>query len=331
MSTTTEMYVTTACVTFITVKIAESTTANTTANGLNQKIAGYATTALVNTLCPVMNAESSYWKDIHITIPIVAPPFVNIAIKKLLPTKKLQAKTKLANLKGDTNMKNKFERICKMTQKNLKKYVSTELKTTHPDVKKGDGWVFAKGTFPVLLVAHLDTVHHELPRNIVYDFEKGTVSSPQGIGGDDRCGILMILEIVKAYNCSVLFWEDEEIGCVGAGKFIKTDLAASLEFNYIIEFDRRGSNDAVFYECDNPDFEEFITKEFYKTAYGSMSDISELAPFLGCAAVNLSCGYYNAHTTKEYVVFKEMIASMNAACRILDRTTTETKFLPRWL
>ena len=223
-------------------------------------------------------------------------------------------------------MKNKFERICKMTQKNLKKYVSTELKKTHPDVQKGDGWVFAKGTFPVLLVAHLDTVHHELPRNIVYDFDKGTVSSPQGIGGDDRCGILMILEIVKAYNCSVLFCEDEEIGCVGAGKFIKTDLAASLEFNYIIEFDRKGSNDAVFYECDNPDFEEFITKEFYKTAYGSMSDISELAPFLGCAAVNLSCGYYNAHTTKEYVVFKEMISSMNAACRILDRTTTETKF-----
>ena len=176
------------------------------------------------------------------------------------------------------------------------------------------------------MVAHLDTVHVALPTMFKYDSKTDALSSPQGIGGDDRCGVYMILQIIKHYNCSVLFCEDEEIGGVGAEKFIKTELAKSLEFNYMIEFDRQGCNDAVFYNCDNEDFEDFITKDFYKTAYGTFSDISVLAPFFGCAAVNLSCGYYKAHTQNEYVVLSEMDESIYAACRILERTTEEDKF-----
>lgn len=223
-------------------------------------------------------------------------------------------------------MNKKFEKICKMSQVVLKKYVEMQLKTTHTDITVGDGFVFAKGTFPVLLVAHMDTVHDALPELILYDMEKDKVSSPNGIGGDDRCGIYMILEIIKHYNCSVLFCEDEESGGVGARKFIKTDLAKELEFNYAIELDRKGSNDAVFYDCDNEEFEEFITSDFYKTAYGSFSDISVVAPFLKCAAVNLSCGYYNAHRNDEYVILSEMERSIEEVCKILERTTEEDKF-----
>ena len=219
-----------------------------------------------------------------------------------------------------------FIELCKMSQENLKEYVTTELRKTHTDVKSKDGFVFAKGDFPVLLVAHLDTVHKELPNNFMYDTQALTISSPNGIGGDDRCGVYMILEVIKQYNCSVLFCEDEEIGTVGAEKFISSKLSKGLEFNYIIEFDRMGRNDAVFYDCDNPEFEEFITKEFFKTAHGSFTDISEIAPALGCAAVNLSCGYYKAHTTDEYVVYPEMLESIDEACKILERTTDEDKF-----
>lgn len=219
-----------------------------------------------------------------------------------------------------------FRRICTMAQKDLKEYLANRLGETHDDIYVGDGFVYAQGEFPVLLVAHLDTVHEELPKTFEYDKRTDTLSSPEGIGGDDRCGIYMILEVIKRYNCSVLFCEDEEIGGIGAGKFVKTELASRLKFNYIIEFDRKGHNDAVFYDCDNPEFEDFITKDYYKTAYGSFSDISTLAPALGCAAVNLSCGYYNAHTKSEYVVMKEMSNSIREACNILKRTTENDKF-----
>lgn len=220
----------------------------------------------------------------------------------------------------------KFTRLCRMSQSDLKEYVATQLEHTHNIVLKGDGYVYAKGTFPVLLVAHMDTVHKNLPNAILYNSKKQTISSLNGIGGDDRCGIYMVLEVIKKFNCSVLFTEDEELGGIGADKFCATELAKELEFNYMIEFDRANANDAVFYDCDNPEFEEFITKEFYKTSWGTFSDISVLAPYIGCAAVNLSCGYYKAHTKDEYVVFPEMEKSIKAACKILERTTEEDKF-----
>lgn len=223
-------------------------------------------------------------------------------------------------------MNENFANFCKMSQKTLKNTVVNHLRTTHEDITVGDGFVYAQGTFPVLLVAHLDTVHKSLPTYICYDARKGAFYSPAGIGGDDRCGVYMILEIVKKFNCSVLFCEDEESGGIGARKFIQTDLAKELTFNYIIELDRRGSNDAVFYDCDNEDFEKFITEEFYKTSWGTFSDISIIAPFLECAAVNLSCGYYNAHTVEEYVVLTEMEDSIDAVCKLLERTTEDDKF-----
>ena len=223
-------------------------------------------------------------------------------------------------------MNKEFEKICRMSQKSLKNHVKQKLQMRYEEVIVDDGFVYAQGNFPVLLVAHLDTVHSKLPNMILYDKDQNIVSSPNGIGGDDRCGVYMIFEIIKKFNCSVLFCEDEEDGGIGANKFVKTDLARTLDFNYIIEFDRANANDAVFYSCDNYDFEKFITRDFYKINYGTYSDICDIAPGIGCAAVNLSCGYYKAHTKDEYVVLSDMENSIKAACDILARTTQNDKF-----
>ena len=219
-----------------------------------------------------------------------------------------------------------FVAICKKTQKELKKFVAEKLTTTHDKVINTKGYVFAQGSFPVLLVAHLDTVHKELPTEVMYDTETQAISAKNGIGGDDRCGVYMILEIIKKHNCSVLFCEDEEVGGIGADEFAESKLAKECKFNYIIELDRKGEKDAVFYDCDNKDFTDFITKDFYKKAYGSFSDISIIAPALKCAAVNLSCGYYKAHTKDEYVIFPQMQQSIKEVCKILERTTDENKY-----
>lgn len=223
-------------------------------------------------------------------------------------------------------MNKEFEKICRMSQKSLKNHIKQMLKKTHDEVTVADGYVYAQGIFPVLLVAHLDTVHEKLPNMIVYDQTQDIISSPNGIGGDDRAGVYMIFEILKLFNCSVLFCEDEEVGGIGAGKFAKSELASELHFNYIMEFDRANANDAVFYSCANDEFEKFITKDFYKTNYGTYSDICDVAPALGCAAVNLSCGYYKEHTKDEYVVLSEMENSIRAACDILARTSHDDKF-----
>lgn len=224
-------------------------------------------------------------------------------------------------------MNKNFVKLCRMSQSELKSYAFRRLGYTHKNVIIDDGFIYAEGDFPVLLVAHMDTVHDALPDKIFYDKAKDSVFAPNGIGGDDRCGIYMIFEVLKRFNCSVLFTEDEEIGCIGAHKFVESGAITMVSTpNYIIEFDRKGSKDAVFYDCDNPDFEDFITKEFFKTATGIFSDISVVAPALGCAAVNLSCGYYNPHTKSEYVVMSEMETVIKEACKILERTTLDDWF-----
>ncbi len=111
---------------------------------------------------------------------------------------------------------------------------------------------------------------------------------------------------------------DEEIGGLGAKKFClahkQHQLSKELDgLKFLIELDRKGKNDAVYYQCDNPDFEAYITDKGFKTEQGSFSDISLIAPELGIAAVNLSSGYYSPHTFHEYIIRSELlIGTVNA-------------------
>ena len=199
-----------------------------------------------------------------------------------------------------------FKEICMMSKGKVKEYMQGYLSNKNYKVINEDGFLYAKGDIPVLLVAHMDTVHKLKCTQIIE--KDGKISSPQGIGGDDRCGIFIIMNIINDLHCSVLLCEDEETGGVGARKFTKTKYINNLDVNYMVELDRKGSNDAVFYLCDNPKFTNFITDVTgFKEAHGTFSDISVLAPAAKIAAVNLSSGYYNAHTTNEYVMYDEMM------------------------
>lgn len=222
-----------------------------------------------------------------------------------------------------------FTEICKASQKELKEKLESELIALGYSPQNEDGFLYAEGTVPVLLLAHMDTVHKD-NCTIICKSENGDyIMSPQGIGGDDRCGIFMVLEIIKEIKCSVLFTEDEEKGCIGAHKFCKSDIKPDV--NYCIEFDRKGKDDAVFYSCDNKEFETFITDEKigFKTANGSCSDISHVAPYLGVAAVNLSCGYYNAHTQHEYVKLSEMYRNIQRAKEIIRKDCGKFEYVEK--
>ena len=60
-----------------------------------------------------------------------------------------------------------------------------------------------------------------------------------------------------------------------------------------------GMDDAVYYECDNEEFEKFVTDHGFKTEWGSYSDIAVLAPVWKVAAVNVSVGYQEEHSQVE--------------------------------
>lgn len=236
-----------------------------------------------------------------------------------------------------------FEDICRMTQPEVKAYMKSYLISQKYNVVDENGFLYAKGTVPVLLVAHMDTVHKAQCKTI--NNVNGRLTSPQGIGGDDRCGVFIIANLVKELNCSVLLCEDEEKGGIGAKKFtsatykrtdengneVKEKYIEHLDVNYMVEFDRKGNNDAVFYSCDNTDFIDFVEDMTnFKCSTGSFSDISILMPAAKLAAVNLSCGYYNAHTVVEYVVYDEMMDTIEAAKTLIkEKCDKPFEYVPK--
>ena len=157
--------------------------------------------------------------------------------------------------------------------------------------------------------------------------------SPQGIGGDDRCGVFALFKIYQSAQVKpwLLFCCNEEVGGLGAQHFCQAHSQGLLpkeldSLKFIIEIDRKGSNDAVYYDCDNPDFEAYIAGKGFTTAIGSFSDISLIAPELGIAAVNLSSGYYNAHTLHEFINVNEL----HDTIRKVGEIVSEAVDLPRF-
>lgn len=191
-------------------------------------------------------------------------------------------------------------------------------------ISRNGGYVLVKGDAPVVLVAHLDTVHKTPVKTICRSEDGDILMSPQGIGGDDRCGVYALMKTYEKSEVKpwLLFTCDEEIGGKGADKFAddycaKRTPKALRNVKLLIEIDRKGMNDAVYYDCDNRELEQYITDKGFETDYGSYSDISAIAPEMGIAAVNLSSGYYNAHTTHEYIVRSQLEQTINKVVEIV--------------
>lgn len=218
---------------------------------------------------------------------------------------------------------NSLEEILRLSQKKLFKRLCKNFKSKIL-VSKGN-FILVHGEAPVMLVAHLDTVHAEKVRDICKSADGNILMSPQGIGGDDRCGVFALFKVYYAAKVKpyLLFTCDEEIGGQGAKKFCRAHKQHQLpkkinDLKLIVEIDRRGKDDAVYYDCDNPDFENYISGKGFKTAQGSFSDISVIALELGIAAVNLSSGYYNAHTKHEYINLAELDNTIQKVIEIID-------------
>ena len=226
---------------------------------------------------------------------------------------------------------------CWPSQKKLKAMLESELlqQRGQERIRSRDGFLYSPGSHPVLLIAHLDTVHKQRPTMFFIDKSRtpdGDLWCAEGIGGDDRYGVFIIMELLRELDCHVLFTEDEEIGGRGAVKFCESGLHPDVQF--MVEFDRQGKDNAVFYGCDNPDFTAFVEQYGFKQNEGTFSDISIIAPALGIAAVNLSSGYYCAHSRQEYIRVADVKSIIDRASRLISNVKTRYGYVngdhPDW-
>lgn len=187
-------------------------------------------------------------------------------------------------------------------------------------------------TYPCL-ASHIDQVQDAHSRDFVCIDAEGVIFgySPkcheqQGLGADDKNGILICLECLAKYDAiKVAFFVGEETGCKGSSA---CDLAFFSDCRFIIEPDRRGSSDLITSMfCGDVCSEDFIkaigAEHFgYKEEQGSITDVGTLTERgVGISCLNLSCGYYEAHTDHEFTVLSELENCLNFVCHIIETCT----------
>jgi hypothetical protein len=210
-----------------------------------------------------------------------------------------------------------FEQLASLTQGSLKKVLASFLKKHYSKVVHTDEYLFAEGEIPVALTAHMDTVFKLPPEDIFFDQKKNVLWSPEGLGADDRAGVFAIVQIIRSgLRPHIIFTTDEEIGGKGAAALAKLDCPFS-NLKYIIELDRRGSNDCVFYDCDNKDFTNYVETFGFEWNFGSYSDICEFCPAWKVAGVNLSIGYRDEHSVSEVLFVGQMLSTIEKVKKML--------------
>lgn len=203
------------------------------------------------------------------------------------------------------------KKLYMLTQEELLEQVKKELTAEGIPFKEdsyGNIWSFRFEGKPAF-VAHCDTVigHDRLYNALLREYD-GKLSRPGYVlGADDRAGVNLILN--HKHKINFILTKDEEIGCVGANKLAKNvDFIKDCEtINFFIELDRKGNSDIIGHSHG------YCTKELskdiakvldnYKENWGVFTDIDSFIDI--SQGVNLSVGYYNAHSNKEYLNIEE--------------------------
>lgn len=219
-------------------------------------------------------------------------------------------------------LKEELIQLCQLTDKEMYEEAKKLLEEYYKEVKEiPDGQnLLVQGELPVCLVAHLDTVHSYPPVDFYYDSDAEVLWTPDGLGADDRAGILAIKKILeKGFRPSIIFTTEEERGGLGVERLIKRSTSCPLEdIKFFIELDRSGKDDCVFYSCENKKFQSYIEGFGFRTEKGTFTDISFIMPRWKIAGVNLSIGYYDEHSHAEHINFKDFKASLDRVIKILE-------------
>ncbi len=180
---------------------------------------------------------------------------------------------------------------------------------------------------PALLIAHTDTVHAKMPDPLYHDREQAVMWSPCGLGADDRAGVFACIELAKRTGVDVLFTAGEESGAIGATAFCCDITQEQMDkYHVLVQLDRRGVNDAVFYDNASIPFHEYVTDLGFVEEFGTFSDISVIAPNYQINSVNLSIGYDHEHTKMEILYLSNMLATMRKVESMLNTTIPKFEY-----
>jgi len=209
-----------------------------------------------------------------------------------------------------------------------------------------------EGEYYPCVVAHMDTVHKMQESLVdsnerlkivesVYEKETDTVQTiltarmpntdtKAGIGGDDKCGVFVCLEMLEHFDVmKAAFFVEEEIGMKGSKE---ADEDFFKDVGYAIQFDAPSDN-WITETCSgvklfDSDFKGLITETLGDNGYTNFSydpftDVNQLAQKFDFCCLNLGCGYHRQHSVDEYVVVEEVENSVKAGISIIKELGLE--------
>ena len=141
---------------------------------------------------------------------------------------------------------------------------------------------------------------------------------PTGIGGDDKAGVFICLQLLERFNVIKGFFPvAEETGCHGSR-------GAKKEFfnnvGYAIQFDST-ENDTMslslmgtqLFEQDSEFFNKtkglILEHGFTEWRHHPYTDTMVLKKRFNFACLNFAAGYYNYHSNNEYVIVEDVLNS----------------------
>ena len=188
-------------------------------------------------------------------------------------------------------------------------------------------------TYPCV-VAHTDEVYYRpetgyevisIHDAIVLGYNS-TLGAFSGIGADDKNGIWVALKCLEKYDVlKCAFFVQEERGCVGS---YRADMEFFEDCRFVLQCDRKGNSDLIvsingMALCSKQFIKATEYKKFgYKRATGLISDVVALKQNgLGVSCVNISCGYYEPHTDREYTVVADLYKCLDFVQHIVETCT----------
>lgn len=210
----------------------------------------------------------------------------------------------------------------------MKRYLKTK---GYKAIKHTEDYLIAEGDIPIILCAHADTIaelYNGAYLGALYDKKQDIFHVLGGCTLDDRLGIYGIMKIIeRGYRPHVLITTAEESGCLGAGELItRFPHCPFRNVKFIIELDRQGEKDCVFYSCGNNIFKKYIQTFGFEEAQGTYTDCKVIGEAWDIAAVNFSIGYLYEHSAVEYGRLEWTQNTIDRVCYILDDCSNVVPF-----
>ena len=193
-----------------------------------------------------------------------------------------------------------------------------------------------------LVLAHTDSVHDIVEMEVreeylpnsqgesklalkAYTKEDG---APTGIGGDDKAGVFICLQLLEKFDVIKAFFPvAEETGCHGS-RGAKEEFFKDV--GYAIQFDST-ENDTMSLSLMGVRLFEQKSEFFNKTRniilehgftewrHHPYTDTMVLKDKFNFACLNFAAGYYNYHTVNEYVVIDDVKNSIKLGENVISK------------